>query len=185
MCDSPEHQLLSSPDTLSPTLEGQRKYTTYLSCARASPAATYPQRTVPRSAFRSRLATTVRFKTDLDFGQFQRLVQCVALQNTLHRVRPRPPHPFSNTNGILKTRAAYAASQGRHPSHLSLTLARRRRRRIVAKGTRKTRAPKGLFQKRYRSIPRDAVVRATRSSRLVEFRWRFRLVETVSGEDNS
>ena len=42
-----------------------------------------------------------RFQSDLDDREFQRLAWSVALQNTLHRPRPTPSQPLSNTNGIL------------------------------------------------------------------------------------
>ena len=52
-----------------------------------------------RFAFRSLLLG--RLRSDSDDGEFQRLARSVALQNTLHRSRPTPSHPLSNTNGIL------------------------------------------------------------------------------------
>ena len=42
-----------------------------------------------------------RFQSDSNFGQFLRLAQSVALQNTTDRVRPIPVRPFSKVNGIL------------------------------------------------------------------------------------
>ena len=36
-----------------------------------------------------------RFKSDLDFGQLNRLAQCVAFQNTFDRPRPTPSQPLS------------------------------------------------------------------------------------------
>ena len=39
-----------------------------------------------------------RFRSDLDFGQLQRLARSVSLQNTFDRLHPTLPQPFSNTN---------------------------------------------------------------------------------------
>ena len=42
-----------------------------------------------------------RFKSDLDFGQFNRLVRVQWLFKTLGRPRPTPYQPISTTNGII------------------------------------------------------------------------------------
>ena len=56
----------------------------------SSRSATYPQR-----------QELGRFKSNLDFGQSNRLARSVAFQNTFDRPRPTLSQPISNTNGII------------------------------------------------------------------------------------
>ena len=65
------------------------------------------------------LVSTARFKSDLDFGQFQRLARSVLLENTFHRPRPTPSKHSQTPTRILNRSTCSTTSPATSPTTAS------------------------------------------------------------------
>ena len=127
----------ASHSSLSSCWSSARRPATHARTAARSPPRSSSQRARLCQLF-ERLGLVSR-ASDLDDRRFRRLARFVAFQNTIGRLRQRPSHPVSETNGILITLAPDVRARARS-EHNSATN-RSAAPRCAAPRTPPTRAP--------------------------------------------